>query len=230
MIKQDPIRDTSSLPRLWDYSVMRKAVMALSGLALVVFVFGHWLGNRNLLGGEQTFYTYQAWLQNQPILHFGVWGLLILALVIHLAAGPQHWLHSLRARPVAYKKKQYQATNWAARSMMVSGSVLLLFIVIHVAQVRGFLVIESGGVYKNIQAGFEYWPILSIYLLGQIALAFHLYHGLWSFFQTLGLHHPFYNHWRRPFAITVSLGVAALNIGLILLNLDFMQEMLGAVS
>ena len=193
-----------SLPGLWEYSVIRKAVMAISGIALLVFLFGHWNGNRVLLESETAFNTYLQWLQSHVILHYGVWIIIFASLIAHLAVGPSHWLHNRRARPIAYRKKQHQATTWAARTMFLSGMVLLLFIIIHLAQVRGWLVLHdedsSGGIYQNIQAGFENWMILSIYLLGQIAIAFHLYHGLWSLFQTLGINHPRYNHWRRPIA------------------------------
>jgi succinate dehydrogenase / fumarate reductase cytochrome b subunit len=138
-------------------------------------------------------------------------------------------MYNRRARPVAYHINPNQATTWAARSMIVSGTILLLFLVIHIAQIRGWLIFhnkgDSGGVYQNIQAGFEHWAVVFIYLLGQVALAFHLYHGLWSLFQTLGVSHPSYNHWRRPIAAVVGVGIASLNITLILLNLDFIQHL-----
>jgi len=221
----------STLPTGWKYSVMRKFAMAISGLVMVAFLFGHWAGNTVLLQGEASFLEYYAWLQSHPLLHYAVWIIIATALLFHLAVGPSHWLKNRHARPIAYKKKQHQATTWAARSMMVSGTVLLLFLIVHIAQVRGWLNFADNqsqviNLYQNLRAGFTLWPILAIYLLGQLALAFHLYHGLWSQFQTLGIHHPQYNHLRRPLAILLGIGIAVLNCSLVLLNLDAVQQFL----
>ena len=225
----------SVMPKGWAYSVIRKFAMAISGLVLVAFLFGHWAGNTVLLQGETAFYEYYYWLQSHPLLHYAVWIAIATALVFHLAVGPRHWLQNRRARPIAYQKKKNQATTWAARSMMVSGSVLLLFIVVHIAQVRGWLNFSDSesqvnNLYQNLRVGFTHWPVLAIYLLGQIALGFHLYHGLWSQFQTLGIHHPHYNYLRRPFAVVIGVGIAVLNCALVLLNTDVGQQFLEKLS
>lgn len=219
-------RDTS-LPSGWGYSVIRKVFMAVSGLVLVAFLLGHWAGNIVLLQGEKAFNDYLFWLENHPLLHYGVWVVIAGALLVHLAVGPRHWYINRSARPLRYQRKQNRATTWAARSMMISGSLLLLFLVIHIAQVRGWLsFVDDDSVYRNLRAGFTHWPILAIYLLGQLALAMHLYHGLWSQFQTLGIHHPRYNHWRRPIAVIIGVGLALLNILLVLLNTAAGQRLL----
>ena len=215
------------LPNAWRYSVMRKVFMAISGLVLVAFLFGHWAGNTVLLDGEQAFNEYLFWLQSHPILHYGVWMTIATALLVHLAVGPSHWLKNRRARPERYRKKTYRATTFAARTMMISGFTLLLFLCVHVAQVRGWLVFgASDSVYQNLQSGFTRWPVTTLYVLGQVALAFHLYHGVWSLFQTLGVHHPRYNHLRRPVAIAVGIGIATLNVALVLLNIDAVRTVL----
>jgi succinate dehydrogenase / fumarate reductase cytochrome b subunit len=207
----------------WRYSVIRKAVMAVSGVVLVAFLFGHWHGNLVLLEGEAAFNAYLVWLGEHPVLHYGIWLVLITAFSVHLAAGPRHWLLNRRARPVSYRRQRYQAATWASRSMMLSGSVLLLFLGVHVLQVRGWPPFDAGGVYRNMQAGFASTAVVVIYLLGQLALALHLYHGLWSQFQTLGLSHPRYDRWRRPFAIGVGLVIAVLNIALVLMNVPVVR-------
>jgi succinate dehydrogenase / fumarate reductase, cytochrome b subunit len=217
------------LPAGWHYSVLRKAAMALSGLVLVAFLFGHWYGNLVLLDGEAAFNTYLAWLAAHPVLHYGVWIVLITAFGVHLAVGPRHWWYNRRARPVRYRKPRRQVTTWAARTMMLSGTLLLLFLIVHVAQVRGWPPLNDSGVYRNLRAGFGYWPIVTVYMLGQVALAFHLYHGLWSQFQTLGISHPQYDRWRRPLAVVIGVGIAALNIGAILLNVDQVRALPGAL-
>ncbi len=219
----------SPLPAAWAYSVVRKVAMAISGLVLVAFLYGHWAGNTALLSGEEAFNDYLHWLQSHPVLHYGVWIAIVAALLAHLVVGPRHWLTGRRARPVRYRKRNYQATTWAARSMMASGTVLLLFLGVHIAQVRGWLVIDDAtSTFQNLRAGFDYWPVTSLYVLAQVALALHLYHGLWSQFQTLGVHHPRYNHLRRPFALLVGGGLATLNIGLVLLNTEVVRRAMGS--
>ena len=219
------------LPAGWRYSVMRKLAMAISGLVLVAFLFGHWAGNIVMLEGETAFNDYQLWLQQHPLLHYGVWITIATALLVHLAVGPHHWLYSRRARPVRYRRKRYQSTTWASRSMMISGTVLLLFLVVHIAQVRGWLMLsDSDSLYQNLRAGFNYWPVVTLYLLSQLALALHLYHGLWSQFQTLGIHHPRYNYLRQLFAVITGIGIALLNTVLVLLNMDAVQRLLEHLS
>lgn len=219
-----------TLPGIRHYSVIRKVVMAISGITLVAFLYGHWNGNRVLLDGEIAFNAYLLWLEDHVLLHYGIWIIVVIALIAHLAVGPSHWWHNRRARPVAYRKKHHQSTTWAACSMMISGTILLLFLVLHIAQVRGWLEFETGGVYRNLQAGFTHWEVVSVYLLGQLALAFHLYHGLWSLFQTLGMNHRLINHWRRPIAAVIGIGIALLNCTLILLNLTSVQHLLGITT
>ena len=219
MLRESFISRDAPLPAGWRYSVLRKVFMAISGLLLVGFLLGHWAGNTVLLQGEAAFDEYLRWLQAHPLLHYGVWLLIVAAIAAHLAIGPYHWYRSRRARPTRYRRKQNRATTWAARTMMVSGSLLLLFLLVHIAQVRGWIsFVNEDSIYRNLRAGFTHWPILAIYLLGQLALAVHLYHGLWSQFQTLGIHHPRYNHWRRPIAAIIGIGLALLNISLVLLS------------
>ena len=219
-----------TLPNVFRYSVFRKAGMAISGIALVLFVYGHWYGNQVLLDGEIAFNNYHQWLQNHPVLHYCVWLFFLTPLLIHLAIGPAHWFLNRRKRTVAYRKKRYQATTLAARFMMLSGTCLLLFLIIHIAQVRGWLVFAEGGIYRNLQAGFANWYMIAIYLLGQLAIAFHLYHGLWSTFQTLGINHRLINPFRRPVAIVIGIGIAILNCYLIILNVDFAKLLPGIAS
>ena len=200
----------------WCYSVIRKAAMAVSGVVLVAFLFGHWHGNLVLLEGEAAFNAYLVWLGEHPVLHYGIWLVLVTAFAVHLAAGPRHWLQNGRARPVPYRRQRYQAATLASRSMMLSGSVLLLFLGVHILQVRGWPPFDAGGVYRNMQAGFASTVVVVIYLLGQLALALHLYHGLWSQFQSLGLSHPRYGV-SKVYQVIVQ-GIAVLNTALVLLN------------
>lgn len=222
-------RATPPLPG-WRYSMVRKAAMAVTGVVLVAFLFGHWHGNLVLLEGEAAFNHYLDWLAAHPVLHYGVWLVLVVALGVHLVVGPRHWLQNRRARPQRYRLRRYRESSLTARSMMLSGAVLLLFLVVHVLHVRGWPPFSDAGIYLNMQAGFANAAVVLVYVLGQLALALHLYHGLWSQFQTLGLSHPRYDRWRRPLAAVVGLGIALLNIALVLLNVAALCGFPGAVA
>jgi succinate dehydrogenase / fumarate reductase cytochrome b subunit len=87
--------------------------------------------------------------------------------------------------------------------MRWGGVILLLFIVYHILHFttgQAHASFVPGAVHQNYVTAFQNPIVYLVYLVAQIALCFHLYHGVWSFFQTLGLNHPKYNHLRRPFA------------------------------
>jgi succinate dehydrogenase / fumarate reductase cytochrome b subunit len=273
------------LPGVLQYSVIRKLSMAISGLIMVAFLYGHFAGNSVLFSGEMAFVEYYNWLQSHPFLHYSVWLIISGALLAHLSVGVYHWVHNRTVRPVRYKKKRYQATNWAARSMIVSGFILVIFLIFHIAHVRGLVnfsdveveqhispihspvdsnkrdmdnpafsmhtIVASNDMlyefhflrsqsqikhtpaevtYQNLIAGFEKWSVVIFYIIAQIALAVHLYHGLWSQFQTLGIYHPRYNHLRRLFAILIGVGIALLNSSLVLLNTPVGKQLLENLS
>jgi succinate dehydrogenase / fumarate reductase cytochrome b subunit len=95
---------------------------------------------------------------------------------------------------VAYQKKQYEKTTYAARTMWWGGIILALFVIYHILHfttghlhLRGF---QHGRVYANAVAAFQVWYICLIYIFAMGALCLHLYHGFWSAFQTLGVANP----------------------------------------
>ena len=70
----------------------------------------------------------------------------------------------------------------------------------------------AGDPYHNVVAGFSVWWVSLFYVVAQLALGLHLYHGLWSLFQSLGLSNPRFNSWRRTFAKVFAFVVVAANI------------------
>jgi succinate dehydrogenase / fumarate reductase cytochrome b subunit len=118
-----------------------------------------------------------------------------------------------KARPTSYQvPRNYVAANYASLTMRWSGVVFLLFLIFHLADLTWGLkpvapeIWERGEIYANFVATFSRAPVALFYVLAMIALGFHLYHGAWSMFQSLGLNNPKFNSWRRYFAI----GLAAL--------------------
>ena len=203
-------------------AVGKKAVMAVSGIMLFGFVLAHMLGNLKLYLGPQALNDYAVFLREvgHPAVPPG--GVLWLARLALLAAVGLHawsaWsivMMNRRARPQAYAERQGIAMTYASRTMRWGGVILLAFVVFHLLHLTTGTVHPSyreGDVYHNVVAGFQVWWVAAFYIAAQLALGLHLYHGLWSMFQSLGLNHPRYNRWRNIFAQVFALVVTLGNI------------------
>jgi succinate dehydrogenase / fumarate reductase cytochrome b subunit len=109
---------------------------------------------------------------------------------------------SQAARPHGYVSRP-KPISYASRTMRWGGVILLLFVIYHLLHFTTGTVhpdFQEGNVYHNVVTGFQVWYVALFYIAAQLALGFHLYHGLWSMFQSLGLNHPRFNHWRKWFA------------------------------
>jgi succinate dehydrogenase / fumarate reductase cytochrome b subunit len=198
---------------LYETTVGKKIVMAVTGVVWFGYVFFHMLGNLLIFAGPDAINGYSAFLHDTPTLLWGARLVLVAALVGHLVAATQLALRNLDARPVPYAQRDDIATTYAARTMIWTGPILLLFLLYHIAHLT--LGVAPGhpydphDVYGNLVRGFRNpWVVLA-YASAMTALAFHLHHGAWSFFQSLGLNHPRYNHWRRPFATAMTALIVA---------------------
>lgn len=197
-------------PELMRPAVGKKAVMAVTGLILFGFVLGHFAGNLKLYEGPRALNDYAAFLRTagSPELPAGalLWtfrSVLLASLVLHVWAAWQLTRSSRAARPVDYAAGTRIHTTYASRTMRWGGVIVLLFVIYHLLHLTWGTVHPSflpGDVYHNVVAGFQVWWVAVVYIAAQVALGFHLYHGLWSMFQSLGLNHPRFNHWRNGFA------------------------------
>jgi len=200
---------------LYQSSVGKKVVMALSGLFVVAWLMGHMTGNLKVfLGrddtGDYAINHYAEFLREMgaPILPetAGLWlvrGLLLGAILIHIVAAGQVVRQSLAARKHANLKQESLSFSYASRTMRWGGVILLLYIVYHILHLTTGSVhpdFVEGDPYTNLIVGFQNPLVVGFYLVANAALGLHLYHGLWSVSQTLGLSHPRYNHLRRPIA------------------------------
>jgi succinate dehydrogenase / fumarate reductase cytochrome b subunit len=197
--------------------VGKKWVMAVTGIVLMGFVFGHMVGNLKMYQGAHALNVYGEFLREllYPLLPrtLTLWIIrtgLILAFAFHIHAAASLTLMNRRANAGGYEsKRDYQAANAASRSMRFTGIVILAYLIWHLADFTWGWVnpdFVRGDVYRNVQASLTNAVPAAIYVLATIALGVHLYHGSWSLFQSLGLNNPKYNSWRRSFA----LGFAAL--------------------
>jgi succinate dehydrogenase / fumarate reductase, cytochrome b subunit len=191
---------------LYSTTIGKKAVMAVSGAILFGFTIVHMLGNLNLYGGPEAFNGYAEMLHDMPKLLWTARFALIFAVLAHIVSAFMLWRKNANARPVAYAKKKNIAEGYAARTMYWSGPILLFFIVYHLAHMtfgQTFNLYEwnDSSPYDNLVHGFQLWPIVIPYVLGNLALGFHLFHGIFSMFQSVGASHPKYNQLRRDLAV-----------------------------
>lgn len=202
-------RNLSTMTRsVWYFDGFRKFIMALTGLLLFGFFVGHLFGNFYALQGHEAYDQYYQWLGNSPILHWFVRLSVIIAIPLHIWAAVSIAATNHKARPVGYRKHRYQASNIASRTMIITGSIFLLFLIVHLSQMR-FGLLGPGGdsAWAKLQWGLNTPWVLVLYVLGLLALATHLFHGLWSIFQTLSLNNPRTNPWRLRFAIIAGPGL-----------------------
>lgn len=202
---------------LYRSTVGKKVLMAASGAVLFGFVFLHMVGNLKMLQGAEAMNYYAQWLREvgYPALpHYGaLWifrVVLLAAVVVHVIAALQLARRSRAARGRGYDKQKDLSFSYASRTMRWGGVILLLFIVYHILHFttgQAHVDFVYGDAFRNYVIAFQSPLVYGVYLVAQIALCLHLYHGVWSFFQTLGLNHPRYNHLRRPFAAAYALVV-----------------------
>jgi succinate dehydrogenase / fumarate reductase cytochrome b subunit len=213
---------------LYSTAVGKKYVMGLTGLAMILFVIGHMIGNLKMFQGanaEGVFAidTYGEFLREllYPLVpKYGtLWLLrigLIVVLLLHLHAAYGLTVMNRKARPVKYQSaRDYQIANFASRSMRWTGIIVLTFLLWHLADLTmGWTNPDFvyGEVYRNIDASLSRIPVAALYIVANIALGIHLFHGTWSLFQSLGWNNPRFNQWRRALATGVATIVVVGNV------------------
>ncbi|MGW2181477.1 succinate dehydrogenase [Streptomyces sp. NPDC001732] len=189
-------RRPSMARTIWDSSVGKKTVMAVSGLIMLLYLVVHMLGNLKIFFGAGEFNHYAHWLRTlgEPFLHYE-WALwivrlvLVAAVVLHAVSAYQLSRRDIRARPTKYVHRRPRA-GYATRTMRWGGIILGLFIVWHIldlttgtAHPGGF---QPGHPYQNVVDTFSTWYGNTVYIAAVLALGFHVRHGFWSAAQTLG--------------------------------------------
>lgn len=206
---------------LHQTTVGKKVLMAVSGVIIVGFTIGHMLGNMNLYLGPKALNDYAELLHSLPALVWGTRLVLLFAFGVHISSAYSLWKRNRDARGSRYKLQTKQASDYASRTMYWTGPILLLYIVYHLLHFT-ILPAHPGDVYRNVVEGFQNPLIAGVYVAGNVALGFHIFHGFYSAFQTLGVNHPRYNRLRRDAAIAIS---AAITIG----NVSFPVSVLSGI-
>ncbi len=208
----------------WRLTIGKKVFVAVSGSVLLVYVFLHMAGNLNSLwgpgGGEEARVNwYAGWLRDfgEPLLpHSSVlWAfraVLLLALIIHVTGIAQLAKRNREARPAQFPAKRIKR-SFSSMTMLVTGLLLLVFIVFHILQFTSLTIdvtpLEEGNVYANLYYAFHEWYFVVIYVAAVVFLGFHLRHAIWSLTQTLGLDSPSRNRRVRYTATGLSILLVA---------------------
>lgn len=207
---------------LYRSAVFKKYVMAVTGVMLFGFVFAHMAGNLKVYSGPEAFNAYAEGLRElgKPLFGHGqaLWlarfGLLA-AVGLHIWSAVSLAAHNRKARPARYVKERHQASTYASRTMIWGGVIIALFVVYHLLHLTWGSVHADfipGDVYHNFVVGFQNPLVAGVYILANVALGFHLYHGLWSMFQSLGWNGRRFNDLRKKFAVAFAVVIAAANI------------------
>ena len=184
----------------YSTSVGKKAVVAVTGLIMVLFLIGHMMGNLLVFEGRgpdvhsTKLNEYSALLRTEMTILWGIRLVLLTAVVLHIVTTIRLVLENRSARPVGYAQRTYQETNVYSRTMIWGGIALFLYIVYHILHLTAGVahagLFTPHDVYSNVVRSFQSPLIAGVYILATIALFFHLTHGVQSLFRTLGVSHP----------------------------------------
>ncbi len=179
-------------------SVGRKMIVAVTGVILMLFVIGHLIGNLQIFLGPDWVNGYAQHLHDLGILLWAVRGVLIVTVVLHIYFTIRLAIENRAARRLPYEQKDYVKASYASRHMVVSGLVVLAFIIFHLLHFTGrrfdphFPLLKNDplnhfDVFSMMVYGFQNVYVSAFYLIGLFLLTLHLTHGASSFFQSLGL-------------------------------------------
>jgi len=214
----------SVLARLVKSSLGKKYLMAITGIGLFIFVIGHLLGNLQIFESPEKLNQYAVTLRKLGPLLWFTRVVLLGSVILHIWAACQLWVGHREARPIGYVKKVNQNSTYASRTMYWSGPIILAFVIYHLLNFT-FGSVHPGGpfvegsVYNNVVRSFQVWPVSIFYIIAVLMLCLHLYHGLWSLFNTLGFNHPVYTPWiqrfAKLFAVLIALGYVSIPVAVL---------------
>lgn len=175
-------------------SLGKKVVMGLTGLFLILFLPVHLGGNLQLLNNDEgaTFNEYAEMMAHNPFIKITSFGLYAF-IIIHAIQGLLIWAANRKATGVKYAVNSNKNVTWASKNMALLGSLLLIFIGIHMGDFWYAMKFQGeSNLYEKVVTSFSQLWIVIVYVISMIALGFHLVHGFGSAFQTLGLNHKKY--------------------------------------
>ena len=213
----------SNFRRVFTSSVGTKLLIGLTGLALFVYLVLHLVGNALVFLGQETFNEYSHTLISNPLIGPIEIGLLLIFL-LHVYKTVTMWFANQKARPTGYERKRpaghTSRKSVASSTMILTGSVVLLFILVHVKQFKYGAYYASAAnpavrdLYRTEIDVFHQPLWVAFYVICTALVALHLRHGISSGFQSIGFDHPIYTRrlvtWGTVGAIVVGGGLAVI--------------------
>jgi succinate dehydrogenase cytochrome b subunit len=209
----------SRVTTFYDSVIGKKIVMAVTGFMLFGFVLVHMLANLQVFlpvgaNGVYALDAYGEHLRALPPLLWGSRVVLLASVILHIVVAWQLTiLNKFGARDIRYAKYTPVASNYASRTMIWSGPIVFFYIIYHLLDFTFGKVnpdFQPGHVQHNVIASFQHPAVAIFYIVANLALCFHLYHGVWSMFQSLGVSHPRYTPLLKKasavFAIVIAVG------------------------
>jgi len=189
--------------RFYESTIGKKAIMAVTGLILFGYLIAHMLGNLQIFLGPAVINHYAETLHRNTLLLWTARTILLISVVLHIWASIQLSVIKNEARPVGYVKRANVGSSWASRTMMLSGPIIAAFVIFHLLHLTTgtihphFVELHP---FENLVTGFLVVPFALIYIAAMVFIGFHLSHGIWSMFQSMGLSHPRYTPAIKKFA------------------------------
>lgn len=219
-LKRDTGGETliGSLTKFFLSSVGSKVIMAVTGLGLFLFVVGHLAGNLLAYVGRDAFNAYAIGLKGNAVLLWGTRTALLIGFPLHIFAAIRSTQLNLAARPVPYAYENKSPARAAAKTMMISGSLVLAYFLYHLAhftlhltgpQPAAALPDGNYDAYAMLVMGFQQPLIALLYIVAQVLLAAHLSHGVYSIFQHLGLWGAKWTPFLKNASLALGYGICA---------------------
>ena len=228
------------ITHVFKSSLGKKYIMAVTGFVLFLFVIGHLAGNLQLFLGQEAINRYGYFLQSNPELIWPARLTLLLMVGLHIWSGTKISLENRAARPVGYAVYQPVGSSYASRTMLVSGSIVFVFVVYHLLhytavvqylnftgqdfaafmeKLPGQVPPERHDIFKMMVVGFSNVWVSAFYVLGLALLCLHLSHGASSMFQSLGwkneAYRPFLDNAARVVAVAIFIGYTAIPVAIL---------------
>ncbi|MGE3820190.1 MAG: succinate dehydrogenase cytochrome b subunit [Isosphaeraceae bacterium] len=201
---------TSPVFKFLGSSLGLKLIMAVTGVMLSGFVLVHMLGNLKVFEGAEALDAYGRLIRFEPAFLWAARLGLLTAVGLHILSFALLARRNAAARAVTYRVKKSRESSYASRTMWLTGPLLLAYIVYHVLHMTTGTVhpdFVEEHVYHNVVTGLSVPWVATFYILATLALGFHLWHGVWSMFQTLGLGPKRHGSWTRKLATLFTLVV-----------------------
>ena len=185
--------------RLFSSTIGSKLLIALTGLGLFIFLIAHLSGNLLFIVGPDAFNQYSHKLVSNPLVYVAEAGLIAIFL-LHIFKTVRLYAGAKAARPVGYVRKDWadgpSRKSWASTTMIFTGIVVLGFVILHLRKFKfGTWYETSDGtrdLYRLQLEIFSHPGYVAFYMVAMVTIGFHLWHGVPSVAQSLGIDHPKY--------------------------------------